>query len=550
MRPRQALGRLRRPLPPAMLAAGIEPASELSPRPVAAGLGLEAAPQSGPVPPAHEEGAFCAVGRSRAFPSAGFWSDQGDGLLFLFHLHGFAALAEYAAGSRTATADAFWADVVSSWLEQHSRPSSPAWHPFPTSIRVVSWAAAVSAIDAWPEALRRRLTASLVHQALYLRRTIEHDIGGNHVLKNAKALIFAGAVGEDDGLSAAGLRLLERELRSQVLADGGHEERSTSYHREICRDLSELVELLGRTGRGAPAWLEEASAAMEGWLEALAGPDGGVPLLNDAWEGPPLGGPTGAAVQELASSGYTALRGESEHMVVDAGPMCPPHLPPHAHADVLSVVLWADGHPLLVDPGSCTYSGPDRDAFRSTAAHNTVEVEGQSQCLFWGDFRAAFQPRVRRFPARPTEGAVVVGGSHDGYRRLPEPVDHARRVVWWPGEGVVLVDLLSGHGAPAFSSPLHVAPDVEVSAPSHVGPFEVAPLTSHGELGLRQGRYSPHLGRSLPAAVIDQRGRVECGVPFGWSLLRSGRRVVELDRDRVVLARDDGSSTSVHLAFD
>ena len=54
----------------------------------------------------------------------------------------------------------------------------------------------------------------------------------------------------------------------------------------------------------------------------------------------------------------------------------------------------------------------------------------------------------------------------------------------------------------------------------------------------------------MPAAVIDQRGRVECGVPFGWSLLRSGRRVVELGRDRVVLARDDGSSATVPLAFD
>ena len=47
--------------------------------------------------------------------------------------------------------------------------------------------------------------------------------------------------------------LLRKELRRQVLPDGGHEERSTAYHRMVRHDLSEIAELADRraAGRGA-----------------------------------------------------------------------------------------------------------------------------------------------------------------------------------------------------------------------------------------------------------------------------------------------------------
>ena len=78
----------------------------------------------------------------------------------------------------------------------------------------------------------------------------------------------------------------------------------------------------------------------------------------------------------------------------DVGKLAPDHLPPHAHADTLAVVAWFDGRPVLVDTGAYTYTGPERDAFRGTAGHNTLELDGVDQCEFWGDFRLAFPPAV------------------------------------------------------------------------------------------------------------------------------------------------------------
>ena len=138
----------------------------------------------------------------------------------------------------------------------------------------------------------------------------------------------------------------------------------------------------------------------------------------------------------------SVLRHGGDQAILDVGPLCPPHLPPHAHADALSFVLWADAMPLVSDPGSFTYAGPEREAFRSTAAHATLEVDGANQCDFWGAFRAAHLPRVRRLRLEHSPEATVVTAEHDGFRRLADPVMHRRTFCWLPGWGIVVADRL------------------------------------------------------------------------------------------------------------
>lgn len=558
MRPRQLAYRPRRLLSPRLLALGLDPAGAPAFAPMAAGLGIEAAPQSGPTIPPHEESSFFAVGRKREFGKEGlstgarFWHDPTDGLLFLFHLHGFGPLASYAAGERTPYGDRFWADVLESWLTSEAEPRRPAWHPYPTSGRIVAWAAALSSVETWSESLRMRLVQSLWRQARYLERAIEHDIGGNHVLKNAKALVVAGACFPRSSLLEDGLRLLEDELGRQVLTDGGHEERSTSYHREVAHDLDEVCELLERTDTAPPGWLASVRSRMDRWQRLLAGPDGQLPLLNDAWESPPLtGGGDRAPVCELHPSGYTVLRHGDDQVVFDAGPISPPHLPPHAHADVLSFVLWADGRPLVVDPGAYAYTGPARRAFRSTAAHNTVEVAGHDQCELWGDFRAAFPPRVRGLPVwRGAGGVLVARGRHDGYRRLADPVVHHRALVLVPGEGIVVIDLLQGGRPQPVRSFLHLAPDVRCESQRRVGPFGLAVLGGDAGLRLKPSEYAPFLGTRVEATVVEQDRLAAPERPFGWSLLRGEGGVTALERDRLVVAPGSGPAIEVPLCWD
>ena len=525
--------------------AGAAPAGVAEFHPHAVGLLAEAAPQSAPSRAAHEAEEFTAVGTTRAFsPVPAFWSDRSDGLLFLFHLHGFAELPRALDGQGPSRALPFWSRVITSWLELFERPQLPAWHPYPTSVRVIAWSVALST-DAWDDVLHRRMVESHWRQAHYLCRSVEHDIGGNHVLKNATALAFAGACFPDSLLLDRALRLLDRELPRQILADGGHEERSTSYHREVLHDLRQVEELLRRSERDVPATLREAIDHAESWAQAIAGPDLKLPLLNDAWEGPPL---TRRAIEEvtvLPASGHVVLRHGSDQVVFDCGPLSPRHLPPHAHADALSIVAWFEGEQLLVDRGAFAYTGPQRECFRATAAHNTVEIERQNQCAFWGDFRAARLPMVALGAVQRVAGAVLVSASHDGYRHLEGGPIHQRVLVWLPGDGLLIVDRVDSHNAHAVRSFLHLAPSAAL-VDGFVGKMALAAL---GPLPTERvaERHAPWLGTEVVAEALVQEGIVPPLTAFGWSLLRKGAAVCAL-KDRSVCVKHSGG-TVLELAL-
>ncbi|MEA2271799.1 MAG: hypothetical protein QOI98_507 [Solirubrobacteraceae bacterium] len=527
-----------------MLAAGLGESGDVHIQALAGGLGIDPAPQSGPTPPPHETGSFEAYGVTRRFDRDDFWHDDADGLLFLFHLHGFAPLARYAAGPRTAQGDEFWQTVVADWLAREATPRRPAWHPYPTSLRIVAWAAALSAMDGWPDALRSHIGRSLLRQGRYLSRSVEHDVGGNHVLKNATALAFAGALLPRSGLLDRGLRLLAREVPEQVLADGGHIERSPSYQRQVTADLGEVAELLRRTGRAVPAWLADALTRAAEWQAAVAGPDGRLPLLGDAWEGPPVSRRSDEEVTVLAQTGLHVLRTGADQAVLDVGALPPPYLPPHAHAHALSFVLWLDGAPLIVDPGSGSYTGPWRDAFRSTAFHNTVELDGADQCELWGDFRAAFLPKVTALQPRREGDVIVSKASHDGYRRLRDPVEHERAFVWWPGFGLAIVDTLRAKSAHAVASRLHLAPGLRPDTTLAAGRFQLAALGDGPAPRVAAGWYSAALGRREEIAVLEDRREVMPDQPFGWAVMHAGGSAV-LDGDRLALTRADGAERTL-----
>jgi hypothetical protein len=514
MRPGQLAHRPRRLVPPAVLAAG--PTSAQGWQPLATGAGVDPAPQGGSAEAPHEHGIFRAVGRHRAFGTPAFWIDPGDGLLFLFDLHGFAGLAAYAAREPSDAGDRFWGEVLEDWLARCGRPASPAWHPFPTSGRVVAWCAALSR-GGWPDRLADAMRASLARQLVGLRRSVEYDIGGNHVLRNAAALAIGGACLVDARAGERGLRVLREELPRQILADGGHEERSPSYHRAVLADLRDVRAVLGAS---APHEVDDAIAAMERWLASMAGPDGRLPLLNDGWEGPPVEG-SREELADLAASGYVVLRSGADQAVLDLAPVSPGHLPAHAHADVGTFVLWADGRPVVVDPGTYTYDEPERTAFRGTAAHATLQVDGRDQFDAWGPFRAAGLPRVTRLDAMPGVFAV----EHDGYR----PARHRRTFAWVPGGGLVVLDRILS------TARHHTASRIPI-APGGLAPLVATPLGAGGAVQTEPGCYAPYFGRTEPIEVLIRRGELAPGEVSGWALLRP-EYVAELEGDRLVVSR-------------
>ena len=537
LRARQLLHRPRRLVPPAALAAGIREVDPPRWRPLARDCGRVSAPQSGPTPPPHETGSFCAIGIERDADDHSAWlPTDGSDLLFAFTTQSFDELARYVAGERSSTGDAFWSRQLERWLERFGGPVRVAWHPYPLSRRLVAWMAALSAGD-WPPDLQRRVLRNSYRQLRYLRRSIEHDIGGNHVLENACALVIAGACLGDDRGFRHGVRLLLKSLDEQILGDGGHEERSPSYHRALVERVSGANAVLRGMASGQAGLVDERLARMEAFMASLAGPNGLLPLFNDAWDGPPLA----ARSQELTvlgATGYICLRHGRDQAVLDVGPLCPPHLPPHAHADALSFVFWGDGKPLVVDPGAGTYNDPVRTWARATATHNTVGVDGEDQCHFLGTFRAARLPEVEFDPPETRDGVVVVRARHNGYRRLADPVVHHRAFVWLPGDGLVVADRLACHRAHDVASTLHLGEDRPRG-------WQIRSLR-RSSAACETGRVAPFLGAFREADVLRQAGTIEPGEVFGWAVLRDGV-APRIDGSTLTISRSNGSDVAVDL---
>jgi hypothetical protein len=116
---------------------------------------------------------------------------------------------------------------------------------------------------------------------------------------------------------------------------------------------------------------------------------------------------------------------DGDHLVIDAGPLGYLNAG-HGHADALSLTLCAGGVPFLVDTGTGTYTvEPElRDYFRSTAAHNTLQLDGRSQSESCGPFQWRTMASARCLEWLSTDRFDYFEGVHDGYR----PVLHRRAV--------------------------------------------------------------------------------------------------------------------------
>jgi uncharacterized heparinase superfamily protein len=358
------------------------------------------------------------------------WSGNGRAQLWTYNLHYFDDLNAADASSRRS-----WHErLVERWVDENPPGRGLGWDPYPVSRRVVNWIK-------W--SLRGNLLTldarqSLAVQTRWLARRIESHLQGNHVLANAKALIHAGLYFEGEEAERwlrRGLTLMQTEISEQVLADGGHFERSTMYHAGFVEDLLDTIGILQAYGQTVDASLRETIGRMIAWLEAMSHPDGGIAFFNDAAFGvspaaaqlrdyaaranvalEPFGR---AGLRRLMPSGYVTIDFPPFFLVCDVAPIGPDHLPAHAHADTLSFELSFKGRRIFVNSGTSEYGlTAERQRQRGTAAHNTLVLDGENSSEVWAGFRVARRARARLLGATMVDSAFTVVGEHDGYRRL------------------------------------------------------------------------------------------------------------------------------------
>ena len=210
--------------------------------------------------------------------AAADWAAAGAPLLWRFHLYYWdwawaLAAQSQPAGSPHPDAPALFAEIWRSWHAVVVPGRGPAWHPYPAALRAWSFCGIYSSLVAGGP-VDGQFRAELAAHAGFLRRSLETDVGGNHLIKNLKALAGLAVFFGDDALLAWSLGRLSRQLAVQVLPDGGHYERAPAYHCQVLADLIDIAGLLRAAGLGQPAGLAEAIGAMRGWLGCVLTPAG------------------------------------------------------------------------------------------------------------------------------------------------------------------------------------------------------------------------------------------------------------------------------------
>ena len=467
------------------------------------------------------------------------WNDRRHAKLWLYHLNYFDFLNVDFALPEEESALKSALEIMLDWCAHNTQGTEVGWEPYALSVRIVNWLKFLVRHECSLEsrgfgAEVNTLVECLGTQAATLERRIEKDLRGNHLLKNIKALLFAGAM-LDTRLStrwrAEGQRLLEQELNEQILPDGGHFERSPMYHSQILEDLTEIRLLHdGMGSRLACAdLLGQKIDSMARFLRAILHPDGEIPLFNDSVLGGARPSRQSLAMTEsresenvdsepraivFPESGYGVIRSAEARstLIFDCGPLGPDYQPGHGHCDVLSYELSLDGQRVVVDTGVSTYEpGPERAYERSTSAHNTVRVDDEEQAEIWSSFRVGRRPQVGELQGGNDGPFHFLSGEHDAYRRLG--VAHTRTILFHAPDTWIVADVLRGSGSHRVESFLHFHPQVRLEpVAEHVG-------SSDGPL---LGRWTVEL--SHQPYLLSAYGDGEFDIHMCWYAERFGDR--------------------------
>jgi len=465
----------------------------------------------------------------RSVPDSAAWERSDVPKLWLYHLHYFDDLVADGARERRKWHE----DLIRRWIAENPPGCSIGWDPYPVSLRIVNWIQwALGGNTLSDEALN-----SLATQARWLRRRMEIHLLGNHLWANAKALVFAGLFFEGpeaDAWLKTGLSTLQAQLDEQILADGGHFERSPMYHAIVLADLIDLIQLAevfhGVVDRARVQSWRGTARRMLRWMRVMTHPDGGIAFFNDAALD---AAPTHAQlsdyadqvgvqdrdsesqelpeIQALPDSGYVRLQRGVATLIADVGAIGPDYQPGHAHADTLSFELSLYGRRVFVNGGTSTYEpGSERLRQRGTASHNTVVINGQDSSEVWSSFRVARRAR----PLPPCwgirDGRLFLQGAHDGYSRLTKGLTHTRR--WYlSSEHLVVEDDISGPFTTADAM-LLLAPEIDAQLEDHGAVLrwdghEASARVENALMSVTWGTWHPRFGVTLASRRLRIRAQ-------------------------------------------
>lgn len=342
---------------------------------------------------------------------------------------------------------------------------------------------------------------------------------------------------------------LQRNLQTDLLADGVHCELSTDYHHIVLRNFLGIRRLAMLNDIALPADMDQAIQKALNFCLHAHKPDGLVPAISDGdsvnflallrqghelYQDPAMlyvatAGQQGQAPTQRSktfeASGYSILRSgwgeqgeayqDARYLFFDCAALGAGN---HGHLDLLNIEMAAYGRSLIVDPGRYTYDESGeinwRVLFRGTGYHNTVQIDAKNQTLY--------APHIRKYkiqgpePEREFKCALHRTGFdylHGIASSHEYPVVHERKILFIAGEYWLICDLLRAEQAHDYALRFHLdavaehrttvqieAAGLRIDSPNLI---ILQPPSANTSLTLEPGFVSPSYGIKHPAPVVN-----------------------------------------------
>ena len=343
-------------------------------------------------------------------------------------------------------------------------------------------------------ALYHRYTAEIYLHYLCVARASKRSVSSDvirhiHGLFDVlRSMASAGAelplIGDDDGGQLLPLDQRMPEYVAGVLLAG-----ATALSRPdlvpagaICPTISYALCGVENTGTLLQGALQ---CCVPAWRDRYF-PDGGIAVLRDDW----------------SSTSAVAVIDAGPHGVLNCG---------HAHADALSMTLALGPVPILIDRGTATYVGAERNEYRATSSHNTLEFDGESSVTPGGPFQWGQVPWRPVGQMRVYDEVTLFSALAPGHADSARPSLHRRVVAHVPNGVWVVLDQAERPGLQRAMVRWQLAPGLVATRCESVFNIQDAtgrPLAEVAVLGAKSltqsvREVSLRYGHKAPATVIE-----------------------------------------------
>jgi uncharacterized heparinase superfamily protein len=475
------------------------------------------------------------------------WNNEKEEKLWLYNLHYFDDLNSFGNQSRQPL-QSHW---INKWIDENPAiKGGNGWESYTLSLRIVNWSKAfLSGLDTNDIILN-----SLAQQADFLSQDLEKHLLGNHYFVNLKALIFASCFfkGVDaDKWLAIGLKDFEKELKEQVLSDGGSFELTPMYHAIMLTDLLDLYNLFtafpSRVPNNVVELTKQTVIKMFGWLHIMSLGDDKVSFFNDSAFGiapensilREYAGKLGFTINQLEvpaeklvaynlrNSGYVSVKSSTMCLIADLAPVGPSYIPGHAHADSLSFELSLGDSRVFVNSGTSLYGMSDeRLRQRGTSAHNTIEINTKNSSEVWSGFRVARRANIgnRVVGKVSADQRIKFSAAHNGYKKQGINCIHHR--AWTVSlNSCIIDDVLKGDfdSAKGF---IHLHPKVIITSNNDnqctllAGVYEIELEVIGAKLAIEESTWHPQFGISEASKKLSlQYNQSKVTYEINWKKL-------------------------------